>query len=242
MMTPRPFIPKRLAARLRASYSKVDQARSYVAFAEATILDCMQHLMEYQKNPMHFAQLHYPAIGVPNSYPVQTNIARTTDTMEHKLKRMSLYLQTVVDSELHMEVVEREVIETLSILRPNTLGKVSWPAEPKSLAYYRQEHLQKFQNNRESYARNLIARQKTREEQLTKQKQENDALDDESEKLIEKALARMPKDKANVYRSVFEAMKNNITNNQFTLQEIMALANGDKDAFTPILNAVKQNF
>jgi hypothetical protein len=88
-MTNRPLLPKRMAARLRSVYAKVEDARSYVAHAEAKILDCMIHLEEYEVSPVFFAQLYYPTTTGIDSYAVQTHIFKTRAEIERKtqLKR-----------------------------------------------------------------------------------------------------------------------------------------------------------
>lgn len=236
----RPVLPKLMAARLRAVYAKVDDTRSYVAFAEAKLLDCMMHLEEYQRDPGLFALLRYPSTSGADSYPVQTNIARTRDEIERKTERMPIYVQAVADAEQAMTSTEREVLEALAALRPNTPGRVSWPQEPRSLEDYRKESLAEFKREREASHQWILEAHEKRQEERALQELKDKAYQRESERLIEEALAAMPKDKAAVYRSVFEALKQMMSSGQFGIQEMVALAGGDRGAFAPIIDLAKQ--
>lgn len=236
----RPILPKRMAARLRAVYAKVDDTRGYVAFAEAKILDCMMHLQEYEDDPAMFALLHYPSTSGVNSYPVQTNIARTRDEIERKTERIPIYVQAVVDAEQAMASAEIEVSEALASLRPNTPGRVAWPQDPRSLEDYRKENLARFKREREVSRRSILRAHEKHQKEIARQKVEDEAYQRETEQLVEEALAAMPKEKSAVYRGVFEALKRAMSSGQFGVQEIVALANGDHEAFAPILESAKR--
>lgn len=236
----RPELPKRMAARLRAVYAKVDDARSYVAFAEAKLLDFTMHLDEYQRDPAMFALLRYPSTSGADSYAVQTNIARTQDEIEHKTERMPIYVQAAADAEQAMASIEREVLEALAALRPNTHGRVAWPKEPRSLEDYRKESLAQFKRERKTSHQWIIKTHEKRQAEIAHRKLKEKEYQSETERLIEKTLATMSKEKAAAYQSVFDALKQAMSSGQFEIQKMIAIADGDRGAFAPIIESAKQ--
>lgn len=236
----RPPIPKRLASRLRAIYAKVADARGHVAFAEAKILDCTLHIQEYGADPALFARLHYPFTDGPDSYPVQTNIARTRAAIEHKIERMPIYLEAVAAAEAKMAIVEKEVLDTLSAMREETLGRIEWPSEPMSLESYRKSELREFKLNRERNRRNLLRQNQKHELEVARAKEKAEAFERETDRIIEVNLANMEPTKAAVYRKVFEALRGARASGDFGAAQIVALASSDSSAFEPILESAKR--
>ncbi len=236
----RPNIPKRLASRLTAVYAKVADARRYLSFAEAKILDCTLHVQEFKTDPAAFTGLHYPSTDGPDSYPVRTNIARALEEIERKTDRMPIYLQAVAEAEAKVALVEKEVLETLAAMRQDTPGRVAWPPEPSSLERLRAADLKEFRLNRERTHRNLLRQNQKRESEAARAREEAEAFERETDRLIEENLSHMPADKASVYRSVFAALKCARASGVFGEAQIQALAGGDHTAFEPIIDSAKK--
>jgi hypothetical protein len=236
----KPFVPKRLASRLRAAYFKVADARDHLASSEAAILDCAARIQEYEADPVRFAELYYPSVGGPDTYPVQTTISRTREKLERKTDRMQVDVQAVDDAELHMAQVELDVMAELSLLKRSTPGRIAWPTEPESLKSLRTKHLREFQANLAHSRRHALRQETRRAEQAERKKLKAEADRFELEENIKASAALMPPMKAAAYLSVLDALRSAIDSGEFTGEDVMDLAGGNFEAFTPVIEAVKR--
>lgn len=240
MKKSRPLVPKRLASRLRASYSSVAQNRDRLAYIEAELIDRNLHLKEYEDDPSRFAELHYTSTGGSESYPVQTNIARTREWIERKTERMPTYLAELAQADIEMDSVEREVLETLSSMRSETSGRVIWPDEPKSLEVYRKQYLREHAKNRETYRKNVLMRYQKHIEEIARRKQESEEKLRETDALMAASLAKMPQEKAAAYRNFYEAMRAARDRGDFSFSDIVDLAHGNREVLKPIIEDAKR--
>ncbi|MGE0333567.1 MAG: hypothetical protein AB7P37_23050 [Ramlibacter sp.] len=232
------MVPKRLAATLRAAYAQLSAARAYVAHAEAQIIDAMMHLQVFDADPELFAQLYYPSVrdGVA-SYPVQTNVRRTRELLEHKQRRLPAYFHEMEQAELLVQEKEGLARASLGLLRRDTPGRVPWPTEPASLAWYRKSSLEVHRINRKKFQRYVQQRFAQNQRRKEDAKREDELLQLEMDALI----ATMPPAKAMVLRAFNGAMRDAQARGQFGMREMLAVAAGDRTALKPILDRVQQS-
>jgi hypothetical protein len=236
----KPAIPKRLAARLRASYLKAGQARDQLAYIEAKTLDNIIYLKEFEDAPDRFAELRYPSAGGPQSYPVQTNIGRIREWLERKTRRMAVYLKELADAEGHLAETEREVLAEVSSMRKETPGRIPWPSAPSSLDSRRKEYLRKYEKERELIQKRLLKSDQQRTEEVARSKRESEEMQRETDRLMAAKLAQMPPNKAAVYGSFYEVMRSAIDSGTFSLDDILRLSDGDRAVLVPILEEAKR--
>lgn len=122
----KPVIPKRLCRKILRAQEKVIGLRERICSYRESILSARQWLKEYEDSPMAFAKRHYGGMPV-DSYPVQTNIGRTRDSLQRYFLELKQCIENHRIAERELEVVSGEVQEELMRMRPNTPGRVPWP-------------------------------------------------------------------------------------------------------------------
>ena len=110
MVSDRPLIPKRLAARIRHAQGKVAAARDTIIHNERSIEQDRKRIAEFEANPALFARTHYGMHGV-ESYPVQTNIARCRERLEYRTEKLQSTYEGLREAEEDLQSVEREVLD-----------------------------------------------------------------------------------------------------------------------------------
>lgn len=239
-MSPRPLIPKKRAARLRSVYLKLAQSRTCVAHAEAEIIDALMHLQVYEESPELFALMYYPGVrdGVM-SYPVQTNIERTRGKLEHLQRRMSAYLQQVVDADAAARKADQEVIDELAAIKRDTPGRVAWPKSPQSLDELRRLELKERKRSRQSYREFVETRHRQNIAWAERDKVKDAQVLREVDAQVEANLLRMPVGQAIAYRTLYESLRRSIDADTFGLSELLALAAGNRSVLSPVLDSAK---
>lgn len=234
-MVQQPEIPKRLAARLRAAYSKVQGQRDRLAHAEARIDDCLSRIAEFEADPERFAELYYRHLAV-DSYPVQTTMERTRENLEYRQARMPVYLEAVAAAELLKVKTETEVLDELQALRPRTTGRVAWPREPTSLESLRASNLKAVREGRaEGRKFALDSEQKTRLQE-EKRKAAWEVEFREINDRMDRKISFMVPAKAAATRAYWEALKSAFGRTDFSAGDIFALANRDEGAHQKLLD------
>lgn len=231
----RPQVPKKIAAKLRAAYTKVGAQRDRLAHAEALIEDCQHLIDEYEDDPIRFADLNYPGHGV-HSYPVQTKMERTRENLSYRLGRMAVYIADVASAELHKVEVEREIIKLLEGMRPGTPGRVDWPQEPRSLDSLRKGNRLEFEKNRRKSKAFTLKREKIRFAEAEKRRIDGERALQEANESMEFKFSLMSPMRAAAERAYWEAIKAALSKPDFSLADMSALANGDEKSHQVILD------
>jgi hypothetical protein len=153
----RPDLPKRLASRIRAAQSTVEQERFSVIGTERTISDEQARVAEFEADPEAFAGKYYRGHGV-DSYPVTTTMARTRERLEYNVRRQPVRIERLAEAERTLATVEEEVLREVQAMRPST-GRVPWPPPLKPMKRFREaraeeeRHWQeRDRSEREAYA------------------------------------------------------------------------------------------
>lgn len=133
----KPDIPKALAARIRGAQRKLeDQIQTHI-WAQREISEIEKKLADFEADPVGWAETNYPGHG-PDSYPVQTHISRASDALIRKKGRRSAELQALANAQENLRLVEQEVLDKISRLRP-TSGRVPWPEPLADIPTYARE-------------------------------------------------------------------------------------------------------
>lgn len=185
-MTYRPEIPKKLAAKIRGAQEKVRQARLAIESDAFNNGQSRRRVADYEADPVAFAALNYGK-NTPDSYPVQTNIARMRENIERYDSRRSLNENDLIIADSELTVVEADVLVEVVTMGPSG-GRIPWP-----------EPLPSFESCMEVVAVELAAQVGSRERALAELEAEYDeemrALDhqntaEDAEYLAELAAAR----------------------------------------------------
>lgn len=180
-MAGRPALPKRLAARVRAAQQKVLEARGSIYGAEFNRQQLGPRLAEYKADPYAFAAKYYGQNG-PDSYPVQTNIARTREKLERAEWRQPERIAELAAAEANLQAVEEQVYEEVMAMRPTT-GRVPWPRRLPAFGNYKDQVAKELEKQRIEYERykEKLEADYTREMQ---------AIDDQRDREDEREAAR----------------------------------------------------
>lgn len=123
----RPPLPKRLASRIVAAQNKVTSARDSIIDYDRRIKNSTSELAEFDADPQAYASKRYGNHGV-DSYPVQTRIERQREELDYRTRNLPRKYDELAETEQHLADVEAEVLRELGAMRPNTPGRVPWPA------------------------------------------------------------------------------------------------------------------
>jgi len=231
-----PNVSTTLAARLRASYRRLSDARSSLAWHEAKGAFTRWYLARYEQDPLRFAQLHYPGQG-PSSYPVVTHIGRHYEWLERsEEERLPYYQELLPKMEVATIQVEEEVRIAVLRLRPSTKREL-WPARPLSLERERKS-ARNFPQNRikDELKREekSAARQATDTAQRTREKA---AFDVEFVQLLAEAQHRMPPEVFELHRNIVVRLKGL---HDEGLINVFRIAGGDMSSIQKALDESKQ--
>jgi hypothetical protein len=233
----RPEIPKRLAARLRRVYRKLSSERSYLAHCEQEIVDAMMHLQVYENDPDLFAAMYYPGVADgAGSYPVQTNIERTREKLSYRRERLPVYSARAEEAEKEAAEAEREVQQELARLRPSS-GREPWPREPAPLEKHRALARADHKQSRESFRRYVEKRHAKNLEAAARRREDDARFLRETDAYMEQTLAMMPPETAAAHRAFYQALRDAVACGDFGMQEIVALAGGEREVLAPVLEA-----
>lgn len=123
----KPALPKRLASKIVSAQKKVIDSLEAIHYNDERIAQDTARVNEYQANQEAFAANHY-GNNPPDSYPVQTNIARCIEGIEYRTERRSRYQRNLGDAVSTLQAVEREVQAEVRGMRPSS-GRVPWPKD-----------------------------------------------------------------------------------------------------------------
>lgn len=126
-MSSKPPIPKRFAAKIRGAQSKVTALRGRILSYEDRIRHESKRVAEYEADPVLFASKHYEGNSV-DSYPVQTNIARSRDALIYHRAEVRRMVMELAESEENVRCIEESVGNEISHMKPSSGGRVCWPA------------------------------------------------------------------------------------------------------------------
>ncbi|MEF3134629.1 hypothetical protein OS035_24540 [Rhizobium sp. 268] len=121
----KPDIPKRLAARIRAAQTRLEDCCNSVSGSDFNHRQAADELAEYDANPEAYARKNYGNHGI-DSYPVTTRISRLREKVAYHSTRGDVRKQRIADAVAELEMVEAEVLAEVSGMRP-TSGRVPWP-------------------------------------------------------------------------------------------------------------------
>jgi hypothetical protein len=120
-----PDIPKRLASKIHAAQSKLQDVCTSLSGSSFNYQQDKAELDEFEADPAGYASRRYPSHGV-DSYPVQTRIGRIRETVTYNSGRFEVRKQRIVDAMEALQRVEQEVLDELAAMRPSS-GRVPWP-------------------------------------------------------------------------------------------------------------------
>lgn len=126
----KPEIPKRLASRIRAAQAKVTDARDDIIYGEQAVKEREARIAEFEDDPEAFAAKYYRGQGV-DSYPVQTMISRTRESLARRMAKRHESVPALCDAEENLVNVEREVLAEVTAMKPSA-GRVPWPRKLRS--------------------------------------------------------------------------------------------------------------
>lgn len=127
-MTPdKHALPKRLAAKVAAAQAAVTDVRRRIHYSEQPITEDASAIAAYERGPAAYAAMHYPGHAV-DSYPVQENLRRRRANVAHHESRRELRIDALGAAEQQLARVEQAVRDEVNRMRPDTPGRVDWPA------------------------------------------------------------------------------------------------------------------
>lgn len=127
-MMARPLVPKRLAARLRGAYQRLEFTQGAIIHSPSRLLQCELEVADFEADPELYARRYYPGHGV-DSYPVQTRISRLREDIAHRRRRRPEEVEAWRTAEAETDRVEAEVLAEVQRMRPSE-GRVPWPVRP----------------------------------------------------------------------------------------------------------------
>lgn len=140
----RPPLPKRLASRIVAAQNKVTSARDDVIHYDHRIKACTTELAEFDADPEAYARKRYGNHGV-DSYPVTTRIGHQREDLDYRTRNLPRKYDELAAAEQHLADVEDAVLRELGAMRPNTPGRVPWPAPLPSFKRHRELMLEAWE-------------------------------------------------------------------------------------------------
>jgi len=217
----RPDVPKRLASRVRAAQERVRQKRLAVAASEHTLRRSLERVAEYERSPEAFSARYYRGHG-PDSYPVQTTIARERERIEYHENRKPKRLNELAELDRELQRIEEEVLIEVSRMQPSK-GRVPWPPALPAFTTFKAgfDVAQRRQDQADTVERVRFFKQ--REEGDRRRAEEK--IREEAE--IEALIASLPERE----RTHLSAIRNGIKEGKFTFMDFVdALqAKGDQE-------------
>lgn len=169
----RPDIPKRLAARIRAAQTRLEDCCQSVSGSDFNHRQAAAELAEYDTDPAAYARKNYGNHGI-DSYPVTTRISRLREKVAYHSTRVGVRKQRIADAVAELEKVEQEVLAEVSDMRP-TAGRVPWPTPIAAAEQLLKEHRKELDD---------LAEQVRLEHEARKLAQaEEDRIEDEQDRI-----------------------------------------------------------
>lgn len=235
----RPDVPKKLAARLRAVYAKLSEARSAIANGEAEIAYRREYLAYFESDPEKFAERHYPKHAV-DSYPVTTHIGRHRESLAHREERVPQRYAELPAVEEAVFTAEAEVLEQLAKMRADTPGRVPWPKRPAPLDYLRRESMKYRMRELQKYLKYVAVHSEKRKQEEAARKAKLKASMEETERLWSITLAAMPPAKAAVYGAFWNAMRDGLNSGALQAHGIGSIGAGLDSVIQEALTVTRQ--
>ncbi|WP_136168624.1 hypothetical protein [Brenneria corticis] len=236
MKIPKPDVPKRLAARLRASYRRVLSARDKIAYVEAKSRYILMELEDYETDPHHYAMLHYPSAPDPADYPTVTHTLRLQVWLEDKAMKIPRYHEELLSAEQQMDETESGVLKEVQQIRANTRGRESWPASPTKLLTLRKQweriYAKEYITSTKFMAERLERRKKFAEEQKLERIK---FLNEINEEIRFKANTMTPV-KAAAFISMMEVLQERMFGDKLSLTDFYDIAQGESSLMKEIIN------
>ncbi len=223
-MSPRPPLPKKLAARIRGAQAKVIDARGWIEATEFNAVQDEARWTEFARNPEAFARKYYAGHAV-DSYPVQTNTSRIREKLAKLPARRDRNRRELEEAEVLLARVEVEVMEEVRRMRP-TSGRVDWPAplEPYD-QFFKRALAQAYEERNTSDARReayLAEVQKEYDEEIAALDIQRQA---ELDELSEDMKSWTPAERAK-FREVMGAIAEGLRTRTLSPSEIRNFTNG----------------
>lgn len=230
-----PLIPKKLAAKLRASYGRVFSGRDKIAYIEAKGRDILLELEEYELDPNTYAALHYPSVPDPLAYPTMTRIERLRDWLDDKAPKIPAYHEELLVAEARMESIESEVLAALSKMRVGTPGREPWPQRPATLQPLRQRWEREYSKQRKVSAKFREERHEKRAQEAERRKIERQFFMEEMARNIRLKASTMPTGKAVAYVSMMEVLQERLFGDPLSLADFYEIAQGQSAVMAAII-------
>ncbi|WP_186083104.1 hypothetical protein [Burkholderia gladioli] len=218
----RPPLPKRLASRIVAAQNKVTSARDDVIHYDRRIKACTTELAEFDADPAAYARKRYGNHGV-DSYPVQTRISRQQEDLDYRMRNLPRKYDELAAAEQHLADVEDAVLRELGAMRPNTPGRVPWPAPLPSFKRHRELMLEAWERMLQA-----SAEQRARQDEAHRvwEAQEDARLarehEEESERERQRWLASTTPEERAQFKAWLTEFHAAIAAGKFTMRDFMA--------------------
>jgi hypothetical protein len=222
-----PYVSKKLAARLRASYGRVYQARDKLAYVEAKSRDVLLELRTFDADPQRYAALNYPNAPDPDAYPTVTRIGRLRSWVQDKAGKIPVYHEELLAAEADMEKTVAEVLTTLQNMRPTTPRPEPWPSRPQSLDELRKHWELEYAKNRSESAQYMKERQERRKRDAALREEERLAFIVEMRESVRAKAAAMSPGAAAAYLSMMEVLQERLLGESITFVDIHEIAQGN---------------
>jgi hypothetical protein len=128
---PRPDLPKRLAATVRAAQAKVSSARGTIEHYQERIRTHGARVTEYDANPHALVLKHYAGHAV-GSYPVVTNIDHHRECLGYYSSHLQIKVAALTVADDALRLVEIDVLDRVTNMTKSSPGRVPWPKHPPS--------------------------------------------------------------------------------------------------------------
>lgn len=221
----RPALPKKLAARLRAAYAKLAEVRLAIAHGEAEVSYLRAYLAYAEADPAEFAEKHYPGHSI-ESYPVQTHLSRERERLAYRESRVPQRYAELPAAEDAVATVERQVLEQVARMRTNTTGREPWPKAPSALASLRKAAMKHRMQGLQKYLKHVAQSSEDRKRQEAQRQAKLKASMVDTERMWAATLAAMPPDKAAVYGTFWNAVRDSLKEGMLQPQNLSAMGSG----------------
>lgn len=235
MISPKPDVPKKIAAKLRAIYRKVFAARDKISYVEARSRNVLQELEEYENDPYSYAELHYPTAPDPTAYPTITRTQRLREWLDDKAPKIPRYHEELLVAEEQMTAIEESVLQELQRLRPNTSGREPWPALPATLQTLRKRWEREYSKQQKEGAKYRQQRLENRKQDAEKREVERQEFLKEMAEEIHLKAAMMPPGRAAAYTSMMEVLQERLFGDKFSLVDFYDIAQGQLSVMKDII-------
>lgn len=218
-MTYHPEIPKKLAAKIRSAQEKVRQARLVIESDEFNGGQARRRVDEYEFDPVAFAALYY-GTNPPDSYPVQTNIARMRENIERYEARRSQNESDLVIADADLAVVEADVLVEVVIMGPSG-GRIPWPQPLPSFKSRMEEVAVELAAQVGSRERAFAEREAEYDEEMLELDRQNTAEDAEYLAEIAAARAMMTPEEREREKAQVKLIKEGLDSGQLTAAQLI---------------------